>query len=670
MLRSINPLLHNLAPSSSSAILYSSLIHKSSVSFGRIKGLNKHERSFTADYEFFEKMEAREKIQRDKKLRRKGLDPDSEPSKPFITDEMFNRYLNNPELLSADNVVFDEETGIMAKKEVIADINNFVKSSEYTELEEFMKKDSEEIKKKPKAPSVKKLEKKEKNKLPEIEAAEGEGTSEKLPKSKEEILLEDLDDIGGGGRKVKRISELPQEEYNPKKEQNYERALKQFSLKTTPEAQIKHSEEIEERSEEEEEYVPKPNYERDSFKKRQLPRDEEEEYISKPNKDKDSFKKRRDNEEEDFSIKSRRPSNVKDRDFENILNEFSSSSLRSKNQQNSLSDQDEEDLFEESEAKPARGGFNKKQQYESPSQSHIGLDKGKLGAFFTEISPEKQEQIERIQETREKKKYQMDSDSKRVANMVYSHKKEKNEPMIKEYDTFVKSLEKKKSLEKFYFFLRKVEPDNLIKLLSQNSLIENDPVENIPKFLILLNFVRKNKILNNYNREDIYHVIESILKNLHHLRYTEVSALAVLLERMRIDKVDYFREIEKRVIEDAPNMSIRAISNIIFSFGRISTKQSIIEDFSELFGKMENVIALKVNNMKPKDLCQIMVGYSKSQNFSPEFLYVLEQACLANFKMMNSQEMAVIAHSFAKNDYPSSEFFKLLRKNIFPSILY
>ena len=198
--------------------------------------------------------------------------------------------------------------------------------------------------------------------------------------------------------------------------------------------------------------------------------------------------------------------------------------------------------------------------------------------------------------------------------------------------------------------------------MSQTDLVERNPVENASKFLILLNFIRKSKLLSTYEREDVHRLIEALLKNIQHLRYTEVSALAVLLDRMRINKVEYFREIEKRVIEDAIKLSIRTISNVIYSFGRISVNQSVLEDFSELFRTFENIIALRAGDMKPKDLSQVAIGYSKSQNFSPELLYVIEQASINQFSAMQCQEMSAIAHSFIKNDYKSEKFFDLISK--------
>ena len=292
---------------------------------------------------------------------------------------------------------------------------------------------------------------------------------------------------------------------------------------------------------------------------------------------------------------------------------------------------------------------------ESSEKEEKSTDKKKK--LVQEISEEKIKSIE--------KRLEKEANLPEEATQIEVSHKAKKEPAIKDYNTFVNKLTKKKTPSKFYNFLRTVKEENLVKLMGQHALIEKNPAQNIPKFLVLMSYMRKMKVLQNYNREDIYNVFNTIIKNLDILTPIEISSVVVNLDRMKIDKVEYFKELEKKIIEDAPKYDLRTIANIAFSFARISMKQSITDNFSELYRKLETIISLKLNKKNPQDICQIMVGYSKAQAFSPEFLYVMEQTALELFDRMNTQEIAVIAHCFVKNEYDSEGYFNKISKNLF-----
>lgn len=81
-----------------------------------------------------------------------------------------------------------------------------------------------------------------------------------------------------------------------------------------------------------------------------------------------------------------------------------------------------------------------------------------------------------------------------------------------------------------------------------------------------------------------------------------------------------------------------------------------MEDFQKMFRELETIIALKIRQnpeVDTKSINQIMIAYSKTMNFSKEFLYFLEQVCLENFDKFDPQETSNILYSFSKNRYES-----------------
>ena len=60
-------------------------------------------------------------------------------------------------------------------------------------------------------------------------------------------------------------------------------------------------------------------------------------------------------------------------------------------------------------------------------------------------------------------------------------------------------------------------------------------------------------------------------------------------------------------------------------------------------------------NYKGKDLLGIAMAYSKTQNFSQEFLYIFEQCVSRKIKELTPREITIIIHTFYKNDYYSKK---------------
>ena len=79
------------------------------------------------------------------------------------------------------------------------------------------------------------------------------------------------------------------------------------------------------------------------------------------------------------------------------------------------------------------------------------------------------------------------------------------------------------------------------------------------------------------------------------------------------------------------------LANIIYSFGDISRKQSVIQNYQPLFKHCELILALHFRENKEiaeKDLVGVAVAYSKAEAFSPEFRSILEQVNHANIDLL------------------------------------
>ena len=228
----------------------------------------------------------------------------------------------------------------------------------------------------------------------------------------------------------------------------------------------------------------------------------------------------------------------------------------------------------------------------------------------------------------------------------------------KEVSTFVND----QSIELFSRTLKKLSPGSLTKILGDTKFIEKNPAQNSLKMLLLLTHMRRNRLMKSYDRQDIRQHAEKMIENLPALSPEIITMLVHNLDKMRINDPEYFRKLETFIIAHAANFNLRCLSNIVYSFANASMRQSIISDFSQLYKSLEIPISLKLKEKQPKDLAQIMTGYSKTQNFSNEFLQVMEKACYDAKDNMQCQELAIIIHSFWKNDYRSERLLKFASK--------
>lgn len=180
--------------------------------------------------------------------------------------------------------------------------------------------------------------------------------------------------------------------------------------------------------------------------------------------------------------------------------------------------------------------------------------------------------------------------------------------------------------------------------------------ENAENFNIVLTNIRRKKIINFYERAEIMKSISFINENLDKMQPVHISEYCVNLSKMKIDKLDFYKKLEEYILANAYKFTVRSLANIVHSFIFISKKQSVLSDFQHMYRELETVFALKIKQIDPaqidtKSINQIMIAYSKTQNFSNEFLYLLEQITLEIFDRLNPQEMSNILYSFAKNKY-------------------
>lgn len=248
------------------------------------------------------------------------------------------------------------------------------------------------------------------------------------------------------------------------------------------------------------------------------------------------------------------------------------------------------------------------------------------------------------------------------------HNKKSNAPQLyidfkntKEVSTFVND----QSIQVFSRTLKKLSPSSMTKLLKDSNFIDRDPVQNTLKMLLLITHIRRHALLKNYDRQDIRGHVEKMIENLPSLSPEIVTMLVYNLDKMRINEPEYFRKLETFIITHAAKFNLRCLSNIVYSFANTSLRQSVISDFSQLYKSLEIPISLRLKEKTPKDLAQIMTGYSKTQNFSGEFLQVMEKACFDARENLDTQELAVILHSFWKNNHKTEKLLEFASKSLF-----
>ena len=230
-------------------------------------------------------------------------------------------------------------------------------------------------------------------------------------------------------------------------------------------------------------------------------------------------------------------------------------------------------------------------------------------------------------------------------------KHENSKSMTPELNTFfVKIVQNKHMIQT----AKKFSQQDLLSLL-KNERYYNSP-QNTEKFNFILTILRKEKPLKFYERSEIMRSLEYINENLQWLLPENISEYCVNLSKMKIQKLEFYKNVEEHILNNSYKFNLRVLSNIVHSFIFISQKQNILTDFQHLFKELETIIALKIkqtdlSELDPKSINQIMIAYSKTQNFSNEFLYFLEQICLEMFDRFNPQELSNIIYSFSRNKH-------------------
>lgn len=328
----------------------------------------------------------------------------------------------------------------------------------------------------------------------------------------------------------------------------------------------------------------------------------------------------------------------------------------------SLSDTDDDDLFKDLKIETFKDPLNKIDNVNQftrdetplgkepvPKKRNKGKDIDDTG-FIKKIDAATYNKVERIVQSQKKDKL---ANLKQTAPALYMEFN--NE---KDVSTFID----KQPLEHFTKTLTRLSPTSIIKLLADPTFIDRNPSLNSAKMVTLFTYMRRHSIIKNYDRQDIREHLERIISNLHQLSPQVVATLTFNLDKMRINEPEYFRQLETFIIAHAAKFDLRCLSNIVFSFANISRRQSIVNDFSNLYQSLQVPISLRLKEKQPKDLSQIMAGYSKTQNFSNEFLYVMEKACIDVLERFNGQEITTILQSFWKNEYNSDHLLNFASK--------
>jgi hypothetical protein len=69
-------------------------------------------------------------------------------------------------------------------------------------------------------------------------------------------------------------------------------------------------------------------------------------------------------------------------------------------------------------------------------------------------------------------------------------------------------------------------------------------------------------------------------------------------------------------------------------------------------------------NFTGKDLLGVAMAYSRTQNFSEEFLFIFEQAVWNKIEELNPREIVIILHSLKKNYFKSERILAWVRERL------
>lgn len=280
-----------------------------------------------------------------------------------------------------------------------------------------------------------------------------------------------------------------------------------------------------------------------------------------------------------------------------------------------------------------------KKKKSNPQNNDLIISKAKFENFEEDVSKEFEKLIP-----------EKNLPEKRMSKPLENKSKNPNSLTPQLHNFFAQLLQKKHMMHE----ARKFSQDELLSLLKNDKLFNSH--HHPEKFNFILTILRKQNPLKFYERPEIMRSIEYINENLSSLLPENIAEFSVNLSNMKIETLEFYKNIEEFVLNNSYKFNLRSLANIVHSFIFISQKQSVISDFQHMYKELETIIALKIkktdiSELDTKSINQIMIAYSKTQNFSNEFLYFMEQITLEIFDNLNPQELSNIIYSFWKNKH-------------------
>lgn len=80
-------------------------------------------------------------------------------------------------------------------------------------------------------------------------------------------------------------------------------------------------------------------------------------------------------------------------------------------------------------------------------------------------------------------------------------------------------------------------------------------------------------------------------------------------------------------LNNLQKMNVRTVSNILFAFINVNSKLNVLQSYSKLYKECQVYLALQLREnhaLTEIDINQIIIAYSKTQNYNSEFLQICE----------------------------------------------
>jgi hypothetical protein len=181
--------------------------------------------------------------------------------------------------------------------------------------------------------------------------------------------------------------------------------------------------------------------------------------------------------------------------------------------------------------------------------------------------------------------------------------------------------------------------------------------------LTTLTFAKKTKLVKVFRCQEIESALKKVSEYLHKLELSEVGTFASLLRNSNMLDDKYMDPLMKITLDNASKMSVRTLTNILYAFGDMSLKKSIVQDYGELFNHCQVILALHLRDpqkVSELDLVGISVAYSKSQMMNDDFRKVLESAYLDKSSEISPKSIMNLLHCFALDKARSDALFRVL----------